>query len=273
MTLHIGNRPPEPQAASRTDLRTDPKGAINRLVLWLLLLSVLTAPGRAKAEPLVADLSEHLIAITTGFTGTQVVLFGAVDQAGDVAVVVAGPRGEVLIRRKERVAGIWVNRRTVRFDQVPSFYSVATSRPLSGLAAAAILERHEIGLENLLFTTNKKLDPAELAAFRAALIRNKQQNGQFATQAGTVSFLGERLFRADVYFPASVPTGIYTVHVYLIRDGDVVSAQTTPLMVSKVGFSAETYDFAQDQALIYGILAVAGAVTAGWLGSAVFRRM
>nr|WP_051341427.1 TIGR02186 family protein [Azospirillum halopraeferens] len=227
----------------------------------------------ARAQQLVADLSSHLIAITTGFTGTEVVLFGTTGGEGDVAVVVTGPRLSATVRRKGRIAGIWVNRDSAVFDQVPSFYTVATSRPLEDFAGDPVLERHQIGAANLDLTPATPLAPADLVAFRAALIRNKQREGLYGVAMGQVNFLGERLFRTNIYFPANVPTGLYNVEVFLIRDGEVVNAQTTPLVVSKVGFSAEVYDFARGQPVLYGVVAVIGAVAAGWLAGAFFRKV
>ena len=229
--------------------------------------------GSVWAQQLVADLSSHLIAINTGFTGTEVVLFGATDGEGDVAIVVTGPRTSVTVRRKGRVAGIWVNTESVRFEQVPSYYMVATSRPLDQVVSKPMLERHQIGLPNLQLDPGRALPQEELEAFRAALIRNKQREGLYGITLGQVAFLGERLFRTNIYFPANVPTGLYTVEVLLIRDGEVVTAQTTPLVVSKVGFSAEIYQIARHQPVAYGLAAVIGAVAAGWLAGALFRRM
>lgn len=225
------------------------------------------------AQQLVADLSSHLIAITTGFTGTEVVLFGTTDGAGDVAIVVTGPRVPAVVRRKERVVGMWVNTDSVRFEQVPSFYTVATSRPLDQLVGRPVLERHQIGLPHLQLGPRESLAPDELAVFRAALIRNKQRAGLYALTFGQVAFLGDRLFRTNIYFPANVPTGLYNVEALLIRDGEVVSAQTTPLVVSKIGFSAEVYDIARYRPITYGVLAVVGAVAAGWAAGAAFRRV
>lgn len=240
----------------------------------LLALCIVTAVAlSARAQQLVADLSNHLIAITTGFTGTEVVLFGATDGAGDVAVVVTGPRTPITVRRKERTAGIWINRRSVTFPQAPSFYVVATSRPLQQTVSPPQLERHQIGLDHLRLEPETEVPPERLAAFREALVRNKQRDGLYGTSAGTVTFLGDRLFRTNIYFPANVPTGLYTINVLLIRDNEVVSAQTTPLVVSKIGFSAEIFEFARGQPIAYGILAVAGAVAAGWLAAAAFRRV
>jgi uncharacterized protein (TIGR02186 family) len=250
-----------------------------RLAAVALLLAVLAAGIAASrtawAQSLVADLSNHLIAINTGFIGTEVVLFGATDGPGDVAVVVQGPPTEVMVRRKARVAGIWINAASMEFQQVPSFYSVATNRPLEQIIGDAVLARHEIGLGHLRLAplSPGRASPDRIREFREALIRNKQEEGLYGKSLGQVAFLGERLFRTNVYFPANVPTGAYTVSVFLIRDGDVVSAQTTPLAVSKVGFSAEIFDFAMRQSTFYGISAIIFAVAAGWLAGAIFRKV
>src|SRR3954469_6878606 len=91
----------------------------------LLVLSLLCWGSAARAEGLVADLTSHLIAITTGFTGASVVLFGATDGPGDVIVAIRGPEREMTVRRKSRVAGIWVNTQEVTFGNLPSFYALA----------------------------------------------------------------------------------------------------------------------------------------------------
>ena len=237
-------------------------------LIWLAA----TPEGRAQA--LVADLSSHLIAITTAFTGTEVVLFGAVDEPADVVVVVRGPAEDVVVRRKADVAGMWVNADSMVLGDVPSFYTVASNRPVDEIAAVPVLERHGIGLEYL------RLEPADpeeevnplLPEMREALIRSKQRERLYGVQPAQVAFLGGRLFRTNVYFPANVPTGQYTIGVFMIRDGNVVSAQTTPLQVSKIGLGAAIFAFAQRQAAAYGGIAVLIAVTAGWLAGAVFRR-
>jgi len=100
-----------------------------RLALALLGLLALR-PSPAGAEVVVADLSSHLIAITTGFTGASVVLFGATDGAADVVAIIRGPERDTTIWRKGKIAGIWANTDSVTFANIPSFYAVAASRPL-----------------------------------------------------------------------------------------------------------------------------------------------
>ncbi|HYE00164.1 MAG TPA: TIGR02186 family protein [Alphaproteobacteria bacterium] len=232
----------------------------------------------ARADTLVADLSSHLIAITTDFRGTEVVLFGAVDRpGGDIAVVVSGPRTEVTVRRKERVAGIWVNRQSQTFAGVPAFYTVATTRPLDQIVDPPVLIRHDIGLDYLVLRPvveeGEEPDVAAIAEFREALIRNKQRDRLYPQRAGTVNFLGPQLFRTNIVFPTNVPVGQYFVDVYQLRDGDVVGAQTTPLVVSKAGVGAEIFEFAHRQPLAYAILAVAAAILSGWLAGVMFRKV
>ena len=238
-----------------------------------LALAAITMPLVLHAQALIADLSSHLVAITTGFTGTDVLLFGAVEGTGDVVVVVRGPDERVTVRRKARVAGIYVNTKQMTFGKVPSFYAVAASREIDKIAPAAELARQEIGTRYLRLEPEVARDPIQVAEFRAALLRDKQAEGLYGNAVAAVDFLGARLFRVNVYFPSNVPVGAYKVQVFLFRDGAVIGAQTTPLVISKVGASADVFDFAHRAAPYYGLIVILIALAAGWLGEAVFRRV
>lgn len=235
-------------------------------------LLVVEASGAA-AEQLIADLSKHRVAITTGFTGDDVLLFGATEGPGDVVVVVRGPVGEAVVREKAQIAGIWVNRRLVRFTNVPEFYALASSAPLDKLVPPGVAARNEIGIGNLRISPQSSLKPDQIAPFRAALFRNKAREGLYPTEVSQVDFRGPRLFRTTIHFPANVPTGSYEVRVYLIRDGRDVSVQSTPLYVNKIGVGADVSEFAHNYSVYYGLIAIAVAMLAGWIASAVFRRV
>lgn len=248
-------------------------GALKRVGLRILVLAagVWLSALPARAQNLAADLTSHLIAITTGFTGASVVLFGAIDGPGDIVVAVRGPEREMTIRRKERVAGIWVNTEEVTFVNVPSFYALAASRPIEGILSPAAAAFYRFGVANLKLEARTPAAPEIVKPFRAALERIQQRAGLFLSRIGKVDFLGERLFRTTIAFPSNVPTGTYLVEVFLIRDHDVVSGQTTPLVVSKLGVDATVFEFAGSQPGFYGAIAVLTAVVAGWLASLPFR--
>ncbi len=239
--------------------------------LGLAVLAVLALAAPAKADAVVADLSSHLVAITTGFTGESVVLFGATDGPGDVVAVVRGPDSEVTVWRKSKIAGVFVNTESMIFGGVPKYYAISSSRPLNEIVVPAVASLYRIGVGSLKFEPRDPIAPDRVALFSESLIGAQQRAGLFATSVGKITFLGERLFRATLNFPANVPTGTYLVEIFLVRDRDVVSGQTTPLVVSKVGIDAAVFDFASTNAALYGLIAVLTAMVAGWLSSLPFR--
>lgn len=233
--------------------------------------------GEARAQgnvPLVADLSSHLVAITTGFSGTDVLLFGATDGPGDIAVVVRGPTEDEAIRRKGRKGPVWVNTDQVTFRDIPSYYRVASNRPLDEFAPQTLLARYQIGIDNLRVNTvaDAGLAPEAVADFRKAFVRLKTEANLYDQGLGAINFMSNRLFRTELHFPANVPTGTYLVEVYLFRDGDVTSAEIVPLNISQIGMSADIFDFAHNLAPFYGLVSIFLAASAGWVASVAFRR-
>lgn len=251
--------------------------AVSFLITACLVLAAFAAaaPTVHSQQDLVADLSDHEIAITTGFTGAQLLLFGAIEGEGQIVVTVTGPRQSMTVRRKQRVAGIWINTASMRFQNVPSFYAVAATGSLDDIDPD-VRARQEMGLDHLSLRpvlANRDTPRAEIKAFREGLIRNQVRHGLYAAGTGHISVLSERLFRTRVSFPANVVTGIYTVSVYYIRNGSPVHAQTTPLRVSKIGVGAYVFRFAHTNSAAYGVFAIVIAILAGWLAAAIFRKV
>lgn len=251
---------------------------MTRALLALAVLIALIAP-RASAQmagtvgqPLVADLSAHEISITAGFAGTELILFGATEGEGDVVVVVRGPAASATVRRKSRVLGIWINTASMRFDEVPSFYRVASSRPLDQIGTQGMRQRLQIGLESVRAVPAAVAAPEEITAFRDGLARARLRADLWQDEPTPVTFLGPKLFRTRISFPPNVPTGIYNVEVFLVKDGQEIGAQTAPMRVKKTGIGARIYELAHRHPASYGIAAVAIAVLAGWAASAAFRR-
>jgi len=242
-----------------------------RFILFLVL-TVLAASRPASAQaPLIADLDDHLIAITTGFAGADVLLFGTTDGPGDVVVVVKGPVADVEVLRKERVGGIWINRKGLGFQNVPAVYMLASSKPLADLLPADQRAFYQMGIENVRMTPVSP-DDTDLKTFSQALVRAKQSTGLFSDQPARILFIGDRLFRVNLRVPSTVPTGTYLAEVYLVRDQKIVGAQTTPLVISKIGFGADIYDFAHRHSAAYGVIAILVALFAGWVAHLAFRR-
>lgn len=245
-----------------------------RRLVAALFVFLLGLPARAQDVPLVADLSSHLVAITTGFAGTNVLLFGATNGPGDIVIVVRGPADDETVRRKSRLGPIWTNRDNVTFSNVPSYYRVASIRPLEEVASQDLLSRYQIGFNNLrITTTDQSLPSEEITTFRDSLVRLKSQQGLYEQGLGAVTLMSNRLFRTELNFPSNVRTGTYLVEVYLIREGEVTSAEIVPLNISQIGISADVFDFAHNLAPLYGLVSVLLALAAGWAASVIFRRV
>ncbi|MEX2249249.1 MAG: TIGR02186 family protein [Parvibaculum sp.] len=255
----------------------------------LALAAALLAAGAARADQLVTDLSEHQIAIRSNFTGTQILLFGAVEARTpgtralnrDVVVVVQGPNAPAMVRRKDRVAGIWVNHDSVTYPAAPGYYAIASTRPLEVTMTPETRQALRIGIENVdlgtpearaIDGTPQVLQPEQENAFWKALIRNRQRERLYANVPGGVTFLGQTLFRATVDIPANVPVGLYTAKVYLFQDGEVIDTISSPLYIDKRGIERFIYRMAHSDPFLYGLLAVLGAAFAGWLASAIMGR-
>lgn len=239
------------------------------LALAAAIAVTLPVWNAARAERLVIDQTQHLIAITTRFRETNVDLFGAIQGTdGDVVVTVRGPEMEQLVRRKQRLAGLWLNGDKMIFRDVPAYYAVAASRPLHLIASREVLARSEIGVGSLRLEPvgdGAARPPDQVEAFRAALIRSMQRSRLYNTELAPVTFVDEKRFRATLQFPVSVSQGIYQVGVFLLQGGQVVDAQRNPMVISRVGLEADLYDFAASQPTLYAAIAAVIALVSGYL--------
>jgi uncharacterized protein (TIGR02186 family) len=238
--------------------------------LLLLLLSLLGAPvvaGAAAAQevPLVADLSDRGIEVSTGFTGADLLVFGATDAA-------IGPGGDempVVVRRKIRALGVlWVNGPAARFSGVPGFYAIAGTRPAWQILPEQERQNNGLGLDALPLTSTGARSPN----FRAALLALEKESGLWLEDAAMVEIGANRLFHVRVPLPATVPTGDYKVEVLLVRSRRIHARQELEFRVDRVGVADRIATVAQAQPLVYGMVCVLLAAFAGWFGSVLFRR-
>lgn len=206
-------------------------------------------------------------------------LFGSFnnDNKTDIIVVIRGPYFDDVVRQKKRILGVWANGDEMTFEKVPSYYYMASNRPVEEFLSDDIAKLRQIGINGLDLSlknpdqVSSRLK-AKIGEFRAGLISTKQAQGLFGRKLGNVHFKGDKLFRTDIHFPANVPVGEYGVDVFVFRDKRIIDEHTTILAVQKFGVEASIYDFAHRNALSYGIIAIILATMAGWLASVIFRK-
>jgi uncharacterized protein (TIGR02186 family) len=243
------------------------------LKIFSAMAIVLLMTGAVQSRDLVVDLSDSIVKITTRFAGTELLLFGAKQGEGDIIVVVRGPWENPVVRKKERVLGVWVNRDEVQFQDVPSYYWVASNKPVEELLPPELLEIHQIGIPELDFVpASENADPTRVIAYSEALKREKIRKDLYHNASSSLLFVDDVLFRTNVKFPANVSVGEFGIQTYLVKDQEIVTSKTTLLNVRKFGLEASIYNFAHRHSFLYGVFAVIIACVAGWAANAAFKR-
>lgn len=250
-------------------------------LLAIFTLAVALFAASVPAGGLVTDLSNKRIEIRYSFEGAQLILFGAVGSSAvdpvndtfDVVVVVRGPEAETVVRRKDKVGGIWINNADLVFPAVPGYYAVAASRALSDIAHPTVFASYGIGFDNLpLVARSERGLLAPDPKFKTALYRLRAKENLYRQEVDSVSLVAEGLFRTDVHLPANVPVGEFLVETFVFQEGSLKARNRIRLSVDKEGFERTAYDFAHQFPLLYGLLAVFVALSAGWLAGVLGKK-
>ena len=248
-----------------------------RLVLALLCL--LAVPAAAQ-ELVVTGLSADEIALNATFDGSELFLFGAIrrdgpvpEEAGplDIVITLKGPPRDVMVRRKERRFGIWVNSDSVEVRRAPSFYAVAATAPLDRILSQTAQLRYGIGMDQAVRRVGGHASLTDTAPFTEALIRLKEGNGSYVQAAGAVKVAEETLFQTRIEMPANLVEGDYAAEFFLVRDFGVVYSGETLIRVEKTGIERWLYNLSVAEPLLYGIGSVLLALAAGWVAATAFH--
>ena len=246
-----------------------------------LLLALLAPLVIAADKPvLVPDISARQVQIRYSFTGAQLLLFGAIIYPGgrapsstpDVVVVLRGPVQPILVREKQKIAGIWMNADSNRFRSAPSYYAVASSRPISELVDERTAAIYEMGLQNLQLSPGGGALPDKERRFEAGLLDLRRREGLYSENPRGVEITDRVLYRAMITIPSQVPVGTYTAETFLVDRGRVLAAATRDIEISKSGFERFVALAAHRHDFLYGIVSVALSLGLGWAAAAAFRR-
>ena len=235
--------------------------------------------GAAKPV-LVPDISARRVEIRYSFAGAQLLLFGAILYPGgrvptrpaDIVVVLKGPVQPIVMREKHKIAGIWMNADTNRFRSAPSFYAVASSRPIAELVDDRTAAIYEMGLQNLQLSPGGGALPEKERRFEAGLLDLRRREGLYAEYPKGVEISDGVLYRATIRIPSQVAVGTYTAETFLVDRGRVLAAATREIQIDQIGFerfvalSARRYEF------LYGLVSVLLSLGLGWAAAMVFRR-
>jgi len=258
-----------------------------RRVLAALALAFFAIPASAQtpadvASDLPAAVAEEQITVSSDYRGSYITVFGVNPDRrgrGDIVVVVRGPNQGATVMRKRRVFGLWINGDPVRFAEAPSFFAVLSNRPLRSIASPQAIWRYELDPAASASLESRTGD-ADPSAYRNALVRLRRAQGLYQEywgraspdRRGGLTMYQGGLFRAVVRLPANAPIAQYRADTYLFRDGRLISAQSIPITIARVGVERRIHDLATRASWLYGIATVLLALAAGWVAAFLFRR-
>jgi len=254
-----------------------------RLSLLIFVFACFASTSQAK-EKLQMGISVDVVPVSSSFDGQDIVIFGSIEGAEqaalyrgeyDVVIEVIGALEEAVVRKKERIGGIWVNAAAREYIDVPSYYSVLSRNKLSDVSDLSFLNSLGIGIDNLSARPKDQSNIQEFLTqgeFSRALRRIRIDEGLFSESPEALEQLSPSLFRATLSLPPNVPIGSHTVRAYLFHDGKKLDETENNFEVRKVGFERWMYDLAHEQSLLYGIMAVLLAIFTGWAANAIFRK-
>lgn len=254
---------------------------MKRLAL-LPALMLLTPMLIGADEPvLVPDVSQREVEIQYSFTGADLLLFGAIvypdgrrpKKPADIMVVLKGPDQSITMREKQKVAGIWVNADSARFRSAPSFYAIASSRPIGKVVDERTAAIYEMGVDKLQLSPSSLNDSAEMDRFQKGLIGLRERTGLYVERPGTVEITDGVLYRARLPLSARVIVGDYTAETFLVQDGRVVAAAVRDITIRKSGFERFMAVAAEQWPFLYGLVAMLLAVGMGWAAGAIAKRI
>lgn len=248
-----------------------------------MILALLAPVTMGAAAPvLVPDVSTRDVRIAYSFTGAELLLFGAIlypggrvprgDTPAEVVVVVKGPPESIMVREKEKVAGIWVNADRMRYRSAPSFYAIASARPIGRIVDDRTRAIYELGLDSLQLSPSAGTSAEDQARFATGFVDLRKRAGLYVEAPGAVEVTDDVLYRANITIPARVPVGRFTAETFLIRDGRVLAAAVREIDIRKSGFERFVAMAAEQASVLYGLAAVLLSVGFGWAAGALWRR-
>ncbi len=251
-----------------------------RLRIAFLLLAALGLS--AQREPiLVPEVSQSRIEVRQGFTGANLLLYGAiVDPRGpqrgteyDIVVVLKGPAEPIRLREKERIAGIWMNAESSDFRSAPSFFAVASSSPIEEIVDERTAAIYELGTEFIQLSPSGDIDPEKQQRFASGLVDMRQRLGLYKEDLNGVRITEKVLYQARIALPSNVTTGEYTAETFAIADGRVLASATADIEVAKVGLEGQVVNAADRWSLFYGLGAILLSLGMGWFAGRLFARL
>lgn len=222
------------------------------------------------------EVSPAEVGIGTFFGGVKITVTGRAPQGAQAVIEVVGKSTEQDLMRKGRRWDIWMNVGEVDVFGAPRLYHVLSSSPeLTSAKRTNVPWGYTALRKGMSFkSVEKHLD---LDRLFEEFIQLKQAEGLYGIFPDAVTFSpaasgAESLVHAEVSIPTRISPGDYQICLFTVQNGQATGRSCTAFHVLLVGLPAFLTSLAHSHAVLYGLLAVAIAVIAGFLSGFLFKR-
>ncbi len=246
------------------------------LAAWCLLAWVPAAP--AAQQEMVTDHSQQSIEVDIRFHGERIYFFGTVpDPKAEVVVKLVPLKSPpIKLTRKGKVVLFWMGVKQFEIKRMPFLYKIHSSRPLKEILSPEVAAKYRLGYQTLKNDMELTLlkgtpTPDDRDVMFKGFVELKEKFNLYRIAENRIRIRKGRLFDHYFTFPDKAKEGDYLVESYAIKDGRVIAIARDKITVRKVGITAWLYRTAQENGLLYGVLAVIIALGAGLLVGVFFK--
>jgi uncharacterized protein (TIGR02186 family) len=234
--------------------------------------------GTASAK-LTAIANHDHITIDFFYHGSSVSVRGESDPGTDLVIKITDPEGHHVVNKKGKIGGmLWMNVGSLKFEKVPNFYAIYSTRKLEDILSIQEREKYVIGYSEL--EKHSEITPVaneeEKAKWFDEFVKFKEDSHVYSQSSGNISTTmqpdGKQTYYILTDWPYQAAPGKYQVAVYAVKNKKVVDQAESTVTVEQVGVVKALSSMAKHSAALYGFLSIGIALSAGFGVGLVFRK-
>ena len=239
----------------------------------LLLTPVLCVAAPAAGKQIQINLSQKVIQISTFYNGTTLEVKGSVPEDSDALIVVSGPKHDVHLKEKGKVAGfLWMNKTDVSLENTPAVYMVYTPE---GATEKFLNAETGVGYKALVNDISIQPESEDKSFIFAEYVKLMEKSGVYAVNENSIVYgaaaKGMKAFSVTLTIPSKMTPGTYSVKAIAVQNSTVASETSEVLNLELTGLPATIAKLAYGSPLLFGFMAVFIAIATGLLIGMIFR--
>ncbi|MFH1146197.1 MAG: TIGR02186 family protein [Pseudomonadota bacterium] len=237
--------------------------------------AALSGPGLGNDA--VTSCTKDHIDVDLRYSGDKVYFFGTVPEKGAHVIVklISTTKEPVKLSQKGKVGIFWMGVKQYKVTNMPLIYKIHSSGKLSEILTPELATQLGIGYESLKDNMQLELIKGEGSKDTDlvfdGLLKVKEKENLYKIAEGRIQITQDKIFQHYFTFPPRAGEGDYKVLSYIVKDGKLLATCSDRVMIRKVGLGKWLSQTAEKNGILYGIMCVAVAASAGLCVGMIFK--